>query len=116
MATPNKVEPKRLICTLQTNRIDVYLLQRGSYSTDAPREHQCRFSPRQGLIRPAGRPEGIAMTTSLSAVLERVDCPRVLVLGDFLLERTTWGNAERISPEAPVLVLRADRKETQVGG
>ena len=56
------------------------------------------------------------MTTSLAAAFSQVSHPKVLVLGDYLLERTTWGNAERVSPEAPVLVLRADRKESHAGG
>ena len=58
----------------------------------------------------------LAMTTSLSAAWQQVGRPRLLVIGDFLLDRTTWGNAERISPEAPVLVLRADRRESHAGG
>ncbi|MBC8356993.1 MAG: bifunctional heptose 7-phosphate kinase/heptose 1-phosphate adenyltransferase [Planctomycetes bacterium] len=40
----------------------------------------------------------------------------VLVLGDLILDRYTWGNAERVSPEAPVLVLRADEHELRPGG
>ncbi|MCA9144386.1 MAG: bifunctional heptose 7-phosphate kinase/heptose 1-phosphate adenyltransferase [Planctomycetales bacterium] len=42
--------------------------------------------------------------------------PRVLVLGDLILDRYTWGNAERVSPEAPVLVLRAGEHEVRPGG
>ncbi len=32
--------------------------------------------------------------------------PRMLVLGDLMLDRYTWGDAERVSQEAPVIVLR----------
>ena len=42
--------------------------------------------------------------------------PRILVLGDLLLDLYTWGNAERISPEAPVPVLQVDREERRLGG
>lgn len=42
--------------------------------------------------------------------------PRVMVLGDLLLDRYTWGDAERISQEAPVIVLRADQRESRAGG
>src|SRR5690349_4053876 len=42
--------------------------------------------------------------------------PRILVLGDLILDRYTFGNAERVSPEAPVLVLRADAQEVRLGG
>ena len=38
------------------------------------------------------------------------------MLGDLILDRYTWGNAERISQEAPVIVLRADRREARLGG
>ncbi len=49
-------------------------------------------------------------------VLESVGQPKILVLGDLILDRYTWGNAERISQEAPVIVLRADRREARLGG
>lgn len=48
--------------------------------------------------------------------LDRLGRPRICVLGDLILDRYTWGNAERISQEAPVLVLRADRQEARLGG
>jgi D-beta-D-heptose 7-phosphate kinase/D-beta-D-heptose 1-phosphate adenosyltransferase len=52
----------------------------------------------------------------LLQVLEGLGRPRLLVLGDLILDRYTWGNAERISQEAPVVVLRADRREARLGG
>jgi len=33
-----------------------------------------------------------------------------------MLDRYTWGNVERVSPEAPVMVLRADESEVRLGG
>jgi D-beta-D-heptose 7-phosphate kinase/D-beta-D-heptose 1-phosphate adenosyltransferase len=42
--------------------------------------------------------------------------PRVLVLGDIMLDRYTWGHADRVSPEAPVLVMRAESCEVRLGG
>jgi D-beta-D-heptose 7-phosphate kinase/D-beta-D-heptose 1-phosphate adenosyltransferase len=42
--------------------------------------------------------------------------PRVLVVGDLILDRYVWGDAERISQEAPVILLRADRREERLGG
>ncbi len=41
---------------------------------------------------------------------------RVLVLGDLMLDRYLWGNAERISPEAPVPVVRVERESIMLGG
>jgi len=54
--------------------------------------------------------------TRLSELLRQLAAPRILVLGDLILDRYTWGNAERVSQEAPVLVLRADRRESRLGG
>src|SRR5450755_4121243 len=42
--------------------------------------------------------------------------PRVLVVGDAMLDRYIWGDAARISQEAPVILLRADRREERLGG
>ncbi len=55
-------------------------------------------------------------THDLIRTLDSLGHPRVLVLGDLILDRYTWGNAERISQEAPVLVLRADKHEARLGG
>lgn len=40
----------------------------------------------------------------------------VLVLGDLMLDRYVWGDVERISPEAPVPVVRVDRESRMLGG
>ncbi len=52
----------------------------------------------------------------LLATLDSLGHPRVLVIGDFMLDLYTWGDAERISQEAPVILLRADRRERRLGG
>lgn len=41
---------------------------------------------------------------------------RVLVTGDAMLDRYWFGDAERISPEAPVPVVRVTRQEARLGG
>lgn len=41
---------------------------------------------------------------------------RVLVLGDYILDRYCFGEVERISPEAPVPVLRVTREKCVPGG
>lgn len=56
------------------------------------------------------------MSTDLIDLIQRLGQPRVLVLGDLMLDRYVWGNAERISQEAPVVLLRADRREERLGG
>src|ERR1700743_2113857 len=42
--------------------------------------------------------------------------PRILVVGDLILDRYISGDAERISQEAPVPLLRADQREHRLGG
>jgi D-beta-D-heptose 7-phosphate kinase/D-beta-D-heptose 1-phosphate adenosyltransferase len=41
---------------------------------------------------------------------------RILVIGDVMLDRTVWGEVDRISPEAPVPVLRSVRTTNAPGG
>ena len=52
----------------------------------------------------------------LARVLTDLSSPRLLVVGDLMLDRYTWGNADRLSQEAPVAVLRANRCEERMGG
>ena len=52
----------------------------------------------------------------LLSFLDSLGQPRILVLGDAMLDCYTWGTAERVSPEAPVLVLRADERDVRLGG
>ncbi|HET6423418.1 MAG TPA: D-glycero-beta-D-manno-heptose 1-phosphate adenylyltransferase [Planctomycetaceae bacterium] len=56
------------------------------------------------------------MSYHLLDVMERLGRPRVLVIGDLILDRYVWGDAERISQEAPVILLREERQETRLGG
>ena len=51
-----------------------------------------------------------------SQALATIGNPRILVVGDLILDRYTWGNADRVSPEAPVLVLDAQSQEVRLGG
>ena len=46
----------------------------------------------------------------------RVAAARVLVVGDVMLDRYWFGDVERISPEAPVPVVRVVRQEDRLGG
>ncbi|MBU6305444.1 MAG: D-glycero-beta-D-manno-heptose-7-phosphate kinase, partial [Betaproteobacteria bacterium] len=41
---------------------------------------------------------------------------RVLVVGDVMLDRYWFGDVERISPEAPVPVVRVQQMEERLGG
>jgi D-beta-D-heptose 7-phosphate kinase / D-beta-D-heptose 1-phosphate adenosyltransferase len=48
--------------------------------------------------------------------VETLGNPRILVVGDLILDRYVWGDAERISQEAPVPLLKADHREHRLGG
>lgn len=52
----------------------------------------------------------------LEEVLERFSCLRVLVVGDLLLDEYRIGEVDRISPEAPVPIVRVMRSDTVLGG
>lgn len=56
------------------------------------------------------------MAADLIELVQRLGKPRVLVVGDLMLDRYVWGDAERISQEAPVILLRADKREERLGG
>ncbi|HEY6198533.1 MAG TPA: D-glycero-beta-D-manno-heptose-7-phosphate kinase [Candidatus Binatia bacterium] len=52
----------------------------------------------------------------LLALLAKFRRSRVLVVGDLMLDRFIWGEVERISPEAPVPVLRMTMESFRLGG
>jgi D-beta-D-heptose 7-phosphate kinase/D-beta-D-heptose 1-phosphate adenosyltransferase len=56
------------------------------------------------------------MSLELIDLVQNLGKPRVLVVGDLMLDRYVWGDAERISQEAPVVLLRADKREERLGG
>jgi D-beta-D-heptose 7-phosphate kinase / D-beta-D-heptose 1-phosphate adenosyltransferase len=56
------------------------------------------------------------MSYHLINLLQKLGRPRVLVVGDLILDRYTWGDAERVSQEAPVILLREERREARLGG
>jgi D-beta-D-heptose 7-phosphate kinase/D-beta-D-heptose 1-phosphate adenosyltransferase len=52
----------------------------------------------------------------LIPVLQQLGNPRIAVIGDYMFDRYVWGEAARISPEAPVPVVHASREEDRLGG
>ncbi|HVP13607.1 MAG TPA: D-glycero-beta-D-manno-heptose 1-phosphate adenylyltransferase [Phycisphaerae bacterium] len=56
------------------------------------------------------------MWQRLAEILERCAGRQCLLVGDFMIDRYLYGDAERISPEAPVPVLRVVRQEDALGG
>ncbi|MBN1124496.1 MAG: D-glycero-beta-D-manno-heptose 1-phosphate adenylyltransferase [Sedimentisphaerales bacterium] len=56
------------------------------------------------------------MAIELLKAVTNLGSPRVLVVGDFLLDSYVYGDALRISPEAPVQVLKVVSREVRPGG
>lgn len=56
------------------------------------------------------------MNTRLVEIVGRLKRPRVFVLGDLILDKYVWGSVSRISPEAPVPVVKMQREEYRPGG
>lgn len=56
------------------------------------------------------------MTAHLIPLLDRLSGHRVLCVGDIMLDRFVYGQVERISPEAPIPVLRLQREAVTLGG
>ncbi len=61
------------------------------------------------------RPPPSAMK-SLPALLKKIAGLRILVVGDVMLDHYIWGDATRISPEAPVPVVDIARDSWTAGG
>ncbi len=42
--------------------------------------------------------------------------PRILVVGDLMIDHYLWGSCDRISPEAPVQVINVEKETKRLGG
>src|SRR5512142_1228622 len=71
------------------------------WTKSAARSRRCE----PPLYYPVKR-NGCTMQTDLVQLVERFAGRRILLVGDFMLDRYIFGDAERVSPEAPVPVLR----------
>ena len=54
--------------------------------------------------------------SEFDSILKQFSTRRLLVLGDVVLDRYWWGEATRLSPEAPVPVVLAQRSTMRPGG
>lgn len=52
----------------------------------------------------------------LAAILQSIGSPRILVVGDIMLDRYVHGEVTRICPEAPAMVLRGHQTDERLGG
>jgi rfaE bifunctional protein kinase chain/domain len=53
---------------------------------------------------------------NLKRIISRFNKAKILVIGDLILDEYIWGKVERISPEAPVPVVWANRRTYVPGG
>ena len=53
---------------------------------------------------------------ALGPLLEKLASVRVLCIGDVMLDRFVYGAVDRVSPEAPIPVLRIEREAQMLGG
>ena len=42
--------------------------------------------------------------------------PKILVIGDLMIDHYLWGSCERISPEAPVQIINVNNESSVLGG
>ena len=59
---------------------------------------------------------GIKMDPKLINILEQFKDKKVLVIGDVMLDKYIWGEVSRVSPEAPVQVVKVDKESYAPGG
>jgi len=60
--------------------------------------------------------EKIQKTDFLVQILKKADAKNIVVIGDLMLDEYLVGHVGRISPEAPVPVLREERRDFSFGG
>ena len=46
----------------------------------------------------------------------KINSPKILVIGDLMLDHYSWGEVDRISPEAPIPIMRVLSEENRLGG
>src|SRR5476649_2326405 len=56
------------------------------------------------------------MESRLIQIIQSLPASNVLLVGDMMLDKYLYGNAERVSPEAPVMVLHYQHEELRLGG
>jgi len=57
-----------------------------------------------------------SVKAQLAHFIRTFEAPQILVIGDLMLDQYAWGQVSRISPEAPIPVVKVDRDEYRLGG
>ncbi len=56
------------------------------------------------------------MKDQLLGIIRNFPKKKILVVGDVMVDQFIWGSVERISPEAPVPVVKVEEEEVRAGG
>ncbi|HMC96717.1 MAG TPA: bifunctional ADP-heptose synthase [Flavobacteriales bacterium] len=56
------------------------------------------------------------MASGITSFLEKAERTTMLVVGDVMVDAYLWGHVDRISPEAPVPVVRVTERSARLGG
>jgi D-beta-D-heptose 7-phosphate kinase/D-beta-D-heptose 1-phosphate adenosyltransferase len=56
------------------------------------------------------------MSKRLIEIVEQLPPSRIVLIGDLMLDRYLYGNAERLSPDAPVPILHYNYEDSRLGG
>src|SRR2546423_14743876 len=92
-------------------------MQRGSRCNNrSPGDSVAREWPPSLNPHPNIRYNRSRMPTRLIELIENLPRSRVVLVGDLMLDRYIYANAERLSPEAPVPVLHYQSEELRLGG
>jgi len=80
-------------------------------SNDKPKEKKVRFEIKDNTIIADRRTRSRLLST-----VDRFKNSSCLVIGDFMLDQYIWGDVTRISPEAPVPVVKVEKESFMLGG
>lgn len=67
-------------------------------------------------MKPKSLPLNSSEKKRFLEILSKFKKARILVVGDFILDQFVWGSVKRISPEAPVPVVKVERESYMPGG
>ena len=49
-------------------------------------------------------------------IVSNLDSPKILVIGDLMLDKYVWGEVKRISQEAPIPIINVSSEDVRPGG
>jgi D-beta-D-heptose 7-phosphate kinase / D-beta-D-heptose 1-phosphate adenosyltransferase len=56
------------------------------------------------------------MNSEIVSIIKALKAPKILIIGDLMLDHFIWGSVNRISPEAPTPILAFEEETYQLGG